>query len=165
MAVVRNTKRTFKSGSSDINSVIDDYKKFVENIRNLAEEKVEEAVSRIANVTNNRYSGDNLDQRVQLTIDPIYYKMYKGKNLITGSAIARPINQFIYLEFGTRQSPNDSLIIKTSWQSGIDVLSAAAPYKSNNPSFYFKEGPITGRYYFLNTIDKEGVDFLRNFWK
>ena len=165
MAVIRNTKRTFKSGGSDLNAVLDDYKKFVETIRANAEEKVEEAVSRIANVTNSQYSSDNLDQRVQLTLDPIYYRMYAGKSLITGAAIARQIPQFIYLEFGTRQSANDSLVIKTNWESGIDALSAAAPYRSDNPNFYFKEGPIRGRYYFLNTIDQEGVNFLKNFWK
>ncbi len=165
MAVVRNTKRTFKSGGSDINAVLDNYKKFVEQIHAHAEEKVEEAVSTITNVTNAEYSGDNLDQRVQLTIDPIYYRLATGKNSITGLAIAKPIPQFIYLEFGTRQSPNDSLIIKTGWDSGIDVLSAAAPYKSQNPKFFNKMGPIIGRYYFLNTIDREGNKFIKNFWK
>jgi hypothetical protein len=165
MAVVRNTKRTFKSGGSSINDVIADYRKFVENIQAHAEEKVEEAVSTIANVTNTQYSGDNLDQRVQLTIDPIYYRMVAGKNSITGLAIAKPIPQFVYLELGTRQSPNDSLVIKTGWDSGIDVLSAAAPYKSQNPTFFNKLGPIVGRYYFLNTIDKEGNNFIKNFWK
>lgn len=165
MAVIRNSRSTFRSKSNDITGVINDYKNWVEKIRSHSEEKVEEAVSRIANVTNSKYAGDNLDQRVQLTLDPIYYRMVAGKARITGLAIAKPIPQFAYLEFGTRQSSNDSLVIKTNWDSGIDVLSAAAPFKSNNPSFYIPEGPIIGRYYFLNTIDKEGNDFIKNFWK
>jgi hypothetical protein len=165
MAVVRNTSRTFRAGSTSTNDVIADYQKFVQNIQEHAEAKVKQTVANITNITNSQYSGDNVEQNVSLTIDPIYYSMIEGKNVITGIAQARPIKEFVYLELGTRQSPNDSLIIKTQWDSGIDVLSAAAPYKSQNPKFFNKMGPIIGRYFFLNTIDKQGNDFIRNFWK
>lgn len=151
--------------TSDPAKVINDFKRWVDRIHARAEEKVEEAVSQITNSTNRQYASNNLEQRVQLTVDPIYYRMYSGKNKITGKAIARPIPQFIYLEFGTRQSSNDSLRILTGWESGIDTISVAAPYKSDNPSFYFKQGPIIGRYYFLNTIDQEGMRFIKGFWK
>lgn len=151
--------------TSDPAKVINDFKRWVDRIHARSEEKVEEAVSRITNTTNRQYSSNNLEQRVQLTVDPIYYRLATGKNRITGTAIARSIPEFIYLEFGTRQSSNDSLIILTGWESGIDAVQVAAPYKSNNPRFYFREGPINGRYYFLNTIDQEGMKFLRDFWK
>jgi hypothetical protein len=165
MAVVRNISRSFNSGSGNINTVINDYKKFVENIQSVAEGKVKEAVIGITNLTNNKYSGDNLDQRIQLTLDPIYYQVSSTTNVITGTATAKPIREFIYLEFGTRQHPGDTLAIRTNWRSGIDAISVSAPYKSDNPKFYFKEGPIRGRYYFLNTIDQKGMEFIRNFWK
>lgn len=145
--------------------VINDFRRWVDRIHARAEEKVEEAVSRITNTTNRQYSSNNTEQNVQLTVDPIYYRLAAGKNRITGTAIARPNPQFIYLEFGTRQSSNDSLRILTGWESGIDVIQVAAPYKSNNPNFYIPEGPIVGRYYFLNTIDQEGMKFIRDFWK
>jgi len=167
MAVVRNTKRTFRSGGSDINAVLEDYKKFVETIRANAEEKVEEAVSNIAYKTNVQYAKDELkpyEEPIEVPANPIYYKMYAGKNLITGAAIARTTPQMIYMEFGTRQSPNDSLLILSNFDSGIDTNSIAAPYRSNNPNFRFKV-PFLGRYYFLNTIDVEGNKFLKNFWK
>lgn len=150
---------------NDTSRVIYDFKRWVDRIHARAEEKVEEAVSRITNTTNRQYSSNGSEQRVQLTVDPIYYKLATGKNRITGKAIARSIPQFIYLEFGTRQSSNDSLIILDGWESGINASQVAAPYKSNNPSFYMPEGPIIGRYYFLNTIDQEGMKFIRDFWK
>lgn len=165
MAVVRNTSRSFSSKSGDANTVINDYKKFVENIKSRAERKVQEAVVGITNSTNSKYGGDNLDQRVQLTIDPIYYQISSTNSVITGTAIAKPIREFIYLEFGTRQYPSYPFTIKTGWESGIDANTVAAPYRSDNPNFYFKEGPIRGRYYFLNTIDQKGMEFIKNFWK
>jgi len=167
MAVVRNTNRTFRSGGSDINAVLEDYKKFVETIRANAEEKVEEAVSRIANETNIQYGKDELlpyERPIQVPGNPIYYKMWAGKNLITGAAIARTTPEMIYMEFGTRQSPNDSLLILSNFDSGINTNAIAAPYRSNNPNFRFKV-PFRGRYYFLNTIDLEGNRFLKTFWK
>ena len=150
--------------TTDPAKVLYDYKRWVERIHARAEEKVEEAVSTITNTTNRQYSSNNTEDNVTLTQDPIYYKLYTGKNRITGVAQARPIKEFIYLEFGTRQSVNDSLIILTGWESGIDAVRVAAPYKSNNPRFYNKQ-PIVGRYYFLNTIDLEGLKFIRGFWK
>jgi len=138
--------------------------KWVERIQSRAEEKVEEAVSTITNTTNRQYASNNQDGNITLLGNPIYYKMYNGKNSITGIATARPIKEFIYLEFGTRQSPSDSLRILTGWQSGIDTLSVAAPYKSPSIKFRNKQ-PIQGRYYFLNTIDLEGMKFIRGFFK
>ena len=164
MAVVRNTKRTFKSGGSSINDVIADYRKFVENIQAHAEEKVEEAVSTITNNTNRGYSNLPPDEASQLSANPIYYKMYNGKNLITGVAAAKPIKEFIYLEFGTRKSSQDSISIATGFKSGIDTNAVAAPYKSNNPNF-FNPKASGGNYIFLGNIDLEGVRFLKDFWK
>jgi hypothetical protein len=151
-----------KGGSSE--RVLYDLNKWVERIQSRAEEKVEEAVSIITNTTNSKYSSDNQQQNITLLQNPIYYKMYNGKNSITGIATARPIKEFIYLEFGTRRIPSDNLRILTGFQSGIDTLSVAAPYKSPSTKFSFKEA-IQGRYYFLNTIDLEGMNFIRNFWK
>lgn len=150
---------------NDTARVMSDFRRWVDRIHARAEEKVEEAVSLITNSTNRQYSSNNLEQNVQLTVDPIYYRLYTGKNKITGVAQARPIKEFIYLEFGTRQSANDSLVIINGWESGINANAVAAPYKSNNPRFYFKQGPIVGRYYFLNTIDQEGMRFIKGFWK
>jgi hypothetical protein len=167
MAVVRNTKRTFKSGGGDINSVINDYKLFVEKIREHSEEKVEEAVSTIANVANAKYGSDTpegLEHEINVPANPIYYKMYGGKSLITGAAIAKQIPELIYMEFGTRASANDTLTIRSDFDSGIETQAIAAPYKSSNPNFRFKV-QYRGRYYFLSTIDLEGHRFLKNFWK
>jgi len=167
MAVVRNTNRTFRSGGSDINAVLEDYKKFVETIRANAEEKVEEAVSTIANVANAKFASDTpegLEHAIEVPANPIYYRMYAGKSLITGAAIARPIPQLIYMEFGTRAFPSDTLTIRTDFDSGINTTAIAAPYRSSNPNFSFKV-QFRGRYYFLNTIDVEGNRFLKNFWK
>lgn len=151
--------------TSDPAKVINDFRNWVKRIEERADRKVREAVTDITTKTNNQYAGNNIEQRIQLTVDPIYYSISANKRVITGIAAAKPIPEFIYLEFGTRQSSNDSLIIKTDWDSGINALAVAAPYKSNNPSFYIPAGPIIGRYYFLNTIDQEGNNFLRNFWK
>ena len=164
MAVVRNTKRTFRSGGNDLNSVLEDYKAFVEKIRQHAEEKVEEAVSTITNVTNSSYSSLPPEEASQIQGTPIYYKMYGGKNIITGAAIAKPNKFFIYLEFGTRQTESDTLTIRSDFKSGINTNAVAAPYKSNLPLFYNPKAS-GGNYIFLNTIDLEGVKFLKNFWK
>lgn len=164
MAVTRNTRRTFKSGSNNINSVIEDYKSFVEMIRANAEEKVEEAVSTITNNTNRQYSSLPPDEASQLQGNPIYYKMYGGKNVITGAAIAKPMKEFIYLEFGTRKTESDTISIATGFKSGIDTNAVAAPYKSDLPLFYNNKAS-GGNYIFLGNIDLEGMKFLKNFWK
>lgn len=172
MAVVRNTKRTFRSGGNDLNSVLEDYKAFVEKIRQHAEEKVEEAVSTISNKTNTEYSSlppisnefGLIDQSSQLPGNPIYYKMYGGKSIITGAAIAKPMKEFIYLEFGTRRDATDSIKIDGGFKSGINTSAVAAPYKSNNPRFLNRKFS-GGNYIFLSNIDLEGVKFLKNFWK
>jgi hypothetical protein len=164
MAVVRKSVSRPTSKSNDAAGVISDLNKWVERIQLRAEEKVEEAVSIITNTTNRQYASNGQEGNITLLGNPIYYKMYNGKNSITGIAIGKPIKEFIYLEFGTRQSANDSLRILTGFQSGIDTLSVAAPYKSPSTKFRNKQ-PIQGRYYFLNTIDLEGMNFIRNFWK
>lgn len=145
--------------------VMNDFKNWVGRIEERAERKVREAVTGITNKTNNDYSADNMEQRVQLTIDPIYYQISAGKGIITGIAAAKPIPQFIYLEFGTRQSAGETLRIRNDWDSGINAPAVALPYRSDNPNFYIPEGPIHARYYFLQNIDKEGMNFLRTFWK
>lgn len=151
--------------TSDPAKVINDFKNWVGKIEQRAERKVREAVVDITNKTNNQYSGDNMEQRVQLTIDPIYYQMSAGKGMITGIATAKPIPDFIYLEFGTRQRASETLDIRNDWKSGINAPAVALPYKSDNPNFYIPEGPIHARYYFLRNIDVEGQNFVRNFWK
>lgn len=151
--------------ASDPSKVINDFKNWVNRIEDRAERKVRQAVADITNKTNNQYSADNIEQRVQLKVDPIYYKISEGKGLITGIAAAKPIPEFIYLEFGTRQSSNQTLTIRNDWDSGINAPAVALPYRSDNPSFYIPAGPIHSRYYFLNNIDNEGRNFLRNFWK
>lgn len=151
--------------TSDPAKIINDFKRWVDRIHARSEEKVEEAVSKITTSTNRQYASNNLEQKVQLTVDPIYYRMYSGKNRITGVAVARPIKEFIYLEFGTRQSATSDLRILTGFESGIDTNAVSLPYKSDNPNFYFPEGPIIGRYYFLDSIDVNGIAFIRGFWK
>jgi hypothetical protein len=90
--------------------------------------------------------------------------MYSGKSIITGAAIAKPIKEFIYLEFGTRQSDKDSISIATGFKSGIDTNAVAAPYRSNKVPF-FNDKASGGNYIFLGNIDLEGVRFLKDFWK
>lgn len=150
--------------TTDPAKVLYDYKRWVERIHARAEEKVEEAVSTITNNTNRGYSSLPPDEASQLSANPIYYKMYNGKNLITGVAAAKPIKEFIYLEFGTRKSSQDSISIATGFKSGIDTNAVAAPYKSNNPNF-FNPKASGGNYIFLGNIDLEGVRFLKDFWK
>lgn len=164
MAVVNNTSARFRSKSTDISRVMYDYEKWVERIHRRAEEKVEEAVSTITNSTNRQYASNNTQDGVTLTQDPIYYRMYVGKNTITGVAIARPIREFIYLEFGTRMTPSDTLTIQGGFESGINASAIAAPYRSENPRFFNKER-IIGTYYFLDNIDLNGIKFIRGFWK
>lgn len=164
MAVVRNSVSRPRSTSNTAAGVMADLNKWVERIHARAEEKVEEAVSTITNTTNRQYASNGQEGNVSLLGNPIYYKMFSGKNTITGIAIGKPLKEFIYLEFGTRQSPSDSLRIITGWESGIDALSVAAPYKSPSTRFMNKQ-PIQGRYYFLNNIDIEGLKFIRGFWK
>jgi len=150
--------------TTDPAKVLYDYKKWVERIQARAEEKVEEAVSTITNSTNRAYASNNTQDRITLTQDPIYYKMYVGKNIISGVAAAKPIKEFIYLEFGTRQTANDVLNIQGGFESGLNTSAIAAPYKSNNPRFFNKER-IIGTYYFLDNIDLNGIKFIRGFWK
>jgi hypothetical protein len=163
MAVVRNSVSRVKTTSNTAAGVMADLNKWVEQIHNRAEEKVEEAVSTITNTTNSKYSGLPADGN-QIAGNPIYYKMYTGKSIITGKAIARESKELIYLEFGTRSTEKDSLRIVTGWESGIDTISISAPYKSNSPRFVNKKASA-GTYYFLSTTDIEGMNFIRRFWK
>jgi len=163
MAVVRNSVSRPGSKSNTTSGVMADLNKWVEQIHNRAEEKVEEAVSSITNTTNSKYSSIPADGN-QIAGNPIYYKMWNGKSIITGRAIAKESKELIYLEFGTRRTASDSLTIATGFESGIDTVSIAAPYKSNSPKFINRKASA-GTYYFLNTIDIEGMNFIRNFWK
>lgn len=163
MAVVRNSVSRQRSTSNTAAGVMADLNKWVEQIHNRAEEKVEEAVSTITNTTNSKYSNEPAGGN-QVIGNPIYYKMWTGKSIITGRAIAKESKELIYLEFGTRRTANDNITIATGFQSGIDTVSIAAPYKSNSPRFINKKAS-GGNYYFLGTIDVEGMNFIRNFWK
>jgi len=148
---------------SDINSVLKDYKKFIGDLSNYSEAKVQNAVSTISTKTNSKYNGDNVDQRVQLRGSATEFKTIVNKDFVDGYAFANESRELIYLEFGTRQSNRESLSIRGGFESGIDANKIAAPYKVKAP-FYHKE-PIIGRYYFLNTIDEEGTRFLKDFGK
>ena len=163
MAVSKTYSASSNSKGGSSARVIYDLNKWVERIHARADRKVEEAVKTITNTTNSRYSGLPADGN-QIAGNPIYYKMYTGKSLITGKAIARESKELIYLEFGTRRNESDNITIKTGWESGIDSVSIAAPYKSNSPRFVNKKASA-GTYYFLSTIDIEGMNFIRGFWK
>jgi hypothetical protein len=147
----------------DLNSVMADYKRFVESIKDYSTKKVEDTVSSISNNTNSKYSSDDTDQRVQLTGRPTGFKVSESKNFIDGYAFANESRELIYLEFGTRRTNRENLTIRGGFKSEIDTASIAAPYKVNAP-FFHKEA-IQGRYYFLNTIDEEGLKFLKTFGK
>lgn len=146
-----------------LQKVLNDYKKFLSNVKQYSEDKVDNAVSSISNKTNAQYSSDSLDQNVQLFTKATGYKVLAGKNSIDGVAYANESKELIYLEFGTRQTHRDTLRIRTGFDSGIDTVGIAAPYKINAP-FYHKV-PIIGRYYFLNNIDQEGIKFIKTFGK
>ena len=146
-----------------LKSVLNDYTKFVSNLREYSEDRVENAVSAISNKTNSQYSSDSVDQQVQLFTKATNFKVEAGKNKIDGVAYANMSKELVYLEFGTRQTHRDTLRIRTGFDSGIDTVSVAAPYKVNAP--FYHRVPIIGRYYFLNNIDEEGVKFIKNFGK
>lgn len=163
MAVSKTYSASTNSKGGSSARVMYDLNKWVERIHARAEEKVEEAVSTITNTTNSKYSGVPAEGN-QIAGNPIYYKMWAGKSIITGKAIARESKELIYLEFGTRNTEKDSLRIVTGWESGIDTISISAPYKSNSPRFVNKKASA-GTYYFLSTTDIEGMNFIRRFWK
>lgn len=148
---------------ASLDKVLSDYKKFVSNVKEYSEEKVEQTVSAISNKTNAEYASDSVDQRVQLFGKATNFKVSPSKDRIDGVAYANESRELIYLEFGTRQTHRETLRIRTGFESGIDTIGVAAPYKVNAP-FYHKM-PIIGRYYFLNNIDEEGVKFIKTFGK
>lgn len=148
---------------ASIDKVISDYRKFIEGIRDYSEKKVEDTVSTISSKTNSKYSSDDTDQRVQLRGNATGFRLLESKNSIDGYAFAIGGKELIYLEFGTRQSHRGTLSIKGGFESELDTNKIAAPYKIDSP-FYHKQ-PIIGRYYFLNTIDEEGIRFIKNFGK
>lgn len=148
---------------SDINDVINDYKKFIEGVRSYSESKVDNTILAISNKTNSKYSSDDTDQRVQLRGNATGYRLLESKNEVEGYVFATGGKELIYLEFGTRQSHRGTLSIRGGFESEIDTNRVAAPYKVDSP-FYHKQ-PIVGRYYFLNTIDEEGVRFIKDFGK
>lgn len=146
-----------------LDKVLSDYKKFVSNIKEYSQDKVEQTVSSISAKTNSEYASDSVDGRVQLFGKATNFKVSETKNTIDGFAYANESKELIYLEFGTRQTNRETLRIRTNFESGLDTISIAAPYKVNAP-FYHKT-PIIGRYYFLNNIDKEGIKFINTFGK
>ncbi len=148
---------------ADIKDVISDYKIFIESIKDYSETKVENTVSAISNKTNSKYNSDDTDQRVQLRGNATGFRFITNKNSIDGYAFANESKELIYLEFGTRQSNKGSLSIRGGFESQIDASRIAAPYKVDSP--FFHKQAIVGRYYFLNTIDEEGVRFIKNFGK
>jgi len=148
---------------ASIDSVISDYKKFIEIIRGYSEQRVENTISAISTKTNSKYSSDDTDQKVQLRGNATGFRLLESKNAIEGYVFANGGKELIYLEFGTRQSNKATLSIRGGFESEIDTNKVAAPYKIDSP-FYHKQ-PIIGRYYFLNTIDEEGVKFIKTFGK
>jgi len=148
---------------ASVDKVISDYRKFIEGIKDYSEAKVESAVSSISSKTNSKYSSDDTDQRVQLRGAATGFRFISNKNSADGYAFANESRELIYLEFGTRQSNRGTLSIRSGFDSGIEASKIAAPYKVDSP-FYHKQA-IVGRYYFLNTIDEEGVRFIKNFGK
>jgi hypothetical protein len=148
---------------ASIDKVISDYRTFIQGVRDHSEKKVENAVSTISSKTNSKYSSDDTDQRVQLRGNATGFRLLESKNSIDGYAFAIGGKELIYLEFGTRQSNRGTLSIRGGFESDLDTNKIAAPYKIDSP-FYHKQ-PIIGRYYFLNTIDEEGIRFIRDFGK
>ena len=148
---------------ASIDKVISDYRKFIEGVRDYSEKKVENTVSTISSKTNSKYSSDDTDQRVQLRGNATGFRLLESKNSIDGYAFAIGGKELIYLEFGTRQSHRGTLSIRGGFESDLDTNKIAAPYKIDSP-FYHKQ-PIVGRYYFLNTIDEEGIRFIKEFGK
>jgi hypothetical protein len=151
----------------DLKQVLKDYQKYYDTIREYSEEKVKKTVSNIKDITNSKYSADGIDgdkNNIIVPNSPISYKMQNNKSTVNGFAYATPNKNFIYLEFGTRQRASDTLRIQTDFESRINTNSIAAPYKSNNTKFVNQKA-ITGRYYFLNTIDLKGVEFCYTFGK
>jgi hypothetical protein len=148
---------------ASIDKVISDYRKFIDGIKDYSEKKVEDTVSTISSKTNSKYSSDDTDQRVQLRGNATGFRLLESKNSIDGYAFAIGGKELIYLEFGTRQSHRGTLSIRGGFESDLDTNKIAAPYKIDSP-FYHKQ-PIIGRYYFLNTIDEEGIRFIKDFGK
>jgi hypothetical protein len=148
---------------ASIDRVISDYRKFIEGIKDYSEKKVEDTVSTISSKTNSKYSSDDTDQRVQLRGNATGFRFISNKNSADGYAFANESKELIYLEFGTRQSHRGTLSIRGGFESDLDTNKIAAPYKIDSP-FYHKQ-PIIGRYYFLNTIDEEGIRFIKDFGK
>lgn len=148
---------------ASLDKVLSDYKKFVSNVKEYSQDKVEQTVSSISNKTNAEYASDSVDQRVQLFGKATNFKVSETKDRIDGVAYANESKELIYLEFGTRQTHRDTLRIRTNFESGLDTLSIAAPYKINAP--FYHQVPIVGRYYFLSNIDEEGVKFIKTFGK
>ena len=143
--------------------VLNDYKEFVKLMQQYSEERVKKAASDISNTTNSLYKSDGLDQNVRLAGNATKFIVSSDKNKSTAVVSANESKELIYLEFGTRNTNTEALTIRGGFESGIDAASIAAPYKVNYP--FNKKDRIIGRYYFLDTIDKEGTEFVRNFMK
>lgn len=147
----------------DLKTVLADYNKFVQNIVSYSKDKVEETVSTISQKTNSKYSSDGVDQKIQLVGAATKYSVVESKDFVIGKAMANESNELIYLEFGTRGQGRDNLSIRSDFESKIDAPSIALPYKG--AQYFRNKQPINGRYYFLNTIDEEGIKFVKEFGK
>jgi hypothetical protein len=151
----------------DLRQVLKDYQKYYDAVKEYSDEKVKKTVSDISDITNSQYASNGIGgdkNRIVVPSNPIKYRMQNNKNTVNGFAYAIPSKEFIYFEFGTRLKPSDSVTIQTDFESKINTLAISAPYKSNNPTFSNRV-PIIGRYYFLNTIDLKGIEFVSNFGK
>jgi len=151
----------------DLRQVLKDYKKYYDAVKEYSDEKVKKTVTDISDITNSKYASDGIggdNDRIVVPGSPIKYRMQNNKSTVNGFAYAIPSKEFIYFEFGTRLKPSDSVSIQTDFASKINTNAIAAPYKSNNPTFSNRV-PIIGRYYFLNTIDLKGLEFVSNFGK
>lgn len=147
----------------NLKSVIADYKKFVKQVEQASQEKVDQTVTTISDLTNSKYRADGFDDGISLTSPATGYTTIKAKDRIDGIAYANESKELIYLEFGTRRIPSDKLDIRADFKSGIDTIGISLPYKVNG-KFKYDEA-IRGRYYFLDAIDQEGVKFIKDFGK
>lgn len=148
---------------ASIDSIINDYKEFVKVMQEYSEAKVKATAYDISNKTNALYKADGVDQKVRLVGNATKFSVSSNKNGSTAIVSANESKELIYLEFGTRGQGRDNLTIRTGFDSGLDTPLIAAPYKG--VTYHKNKAPINGRYYFLDTIDTEGVDFVRNFMK
>jgi hypothetical protein len=146
-----------------IDKVKADLNKFYNNIKKESEKAVKDTVSTISQQTNSLYSSDRTHQSISVLGNATNFKVSSSGTRIDGIAYANESKNLIYMEFGTRQRSTDTLKIRTDFDSGINTQAIALPYRSER-DFVIPDN-LEARYYFLNTIDKEGDIFLKKFPK